>query len=158
MSENRCIGRANHLPWKLPDEWEHFKKITEGKPFLMGRKSYESPDGLYSDYRTIVLSHHPDLPLPHRPATQAHSLSEALALLAGEPEVFVLGGVSLFEELLPEVDTLYLSIVHAHIEGDVFFPEIDFSEWTLTDSIHHPADAQHVYAFSMNQYVRIPKA
>ena len=158
MSENRCIGRDNHLPWKLPDEWAHFKKITEGKPFLMGRKSYESPDGLYSSYRNVVISSREHLPLDHQPAEHAHSLDEALALLGQENEVLVLGGASLFEELLPRVDKLYLSIIHAHIEGDAFFPEINFSEWTLTESIYHPVDECHAYAFSMNQYVRAVKA
>lgn len=158
MSENRCIGRDNHLPWKLPDEWAHFKKVTEGKPFLMGRKSYETPDGLYSRYRNVVVSSHKHLSLDHQPAEHAHSLDEALALLDNEDEVLLLGGASLFEELLPRVDKLYLSIIHAHIEGDAFFPEIDFSEWTLTESLDHPADARHAYAFSMNQYVRILRA
>ena len=123
----------------------------------MGRKSYESVDGLYSTYRNIVISRHPNLPLPHQPAEQAHSLDEAFHLLNQEKEVLVLGGVSLFEELLPKVDKLYLSIIHADIEGDVFFPEVDFSEWKCTFSQYHPADEQHAYAFSMNQYVRAPK-
>lgn len=158
MSENHCIGRGNTLPWKLPDEWAHFKKITTGKPFLMGRKSYESPDGLYSHYRNVVVSSQQHLSLDHQPAEQAHTLAEALALLAHENEALVLGGASLFEELLPRVDKLYLSIIHAHIEGDAFFPEINFSEWTLTESIYHPVDECHAYAFSMNQYVRAVKA
>jgi dihydrofolate reductase len=158
MSENRCIGRDNHLPWNLPDEWANFRRISEGKAFLMGRKSYESPDGLYSDYRNVVLSRHPNLPLPHQPAELASSLDEALAALAHEDQVLILGGVSIFEELLPRTDRLYLSIIHAHIEGDVFFPEVDFSEWTRIESIDHPADDHHAYPFSMNQYVRAAKA
>lgn len=158
MSENRCIGRDNHLPWKLPDEWANFKKVTEGKPFLMGRKSYESPDGLYSPYRNVVVSSQEHLALGHQSAEHARNLDEALALLTPEEEVMVLGGASLFEELLPRVDKLYLSIIHAHIEGDAFFPEINFSEWTLIESLYHPTDERHAYAFSMNQYVRVAKA
>ena len=158
MSENRCIGRDNHLPWKLPDEWANFKKVTEGKPFLMGRKSYEASDGLYSPYRNVVVSSHEHLSLDHQPAEHARSLDEALALLSNEDEVLVLGGASLFEELLPRVDKLYLSIIHAHIEGDAFFPEVDFSDWTLTESLFHSTDDRHAYAFSMNQYVRPAKA
>jgi len=157
MSENHCIGKEGHLPWNLPDEWVHFEKITDGKPFLMGRKSYESPDGLYSSYRNVVVSTRDSLTLDHQPAEQAHSLGEALSVLANEAEVLVLGGVSLFEEMLPKVDKLYISIIHAHIEGDVFFPKVDFSEWKLTESLYHPADANHAYAFSMNQYVRAAK-
>jgi len=74
MSENRCVGQGDHLPWKLPDEWEYFKKTTEGKPFLVGRKSYEAPDGLYSSYRNVVVSSRDDLRLEHQPAEQAHNM------------------------------------------------------------------------------------
>ncbi len=155
MSENRCIGLNNSLPWNLPDEWAYFKTITDGKPFLMGRKSFESPDGLYSTYRNIVISNQTTLTIPADPPTeQAHSISEALKLVADEAEVVVLGGVSIFEELLPRVEKLYISIIHAHIEGDVYFPEIDFSQWQLTYSQFHAADSRHHYAFSMNQYGR----
>ena len=155
FSENRCMGRNNSLPWQLPDEWAYFRRISEGKPFLMGRKSYESPDGLYSSYRNVVLSSRDNLPLARQPAEQARSLAEALDLLTHEDEVLVLGGVSIFEELLPKVEKLYLSIIHAHIDGDVFFPEIDFSGWKLIYSNYHSIDEHHAYAFSMNQYVRV---
>ncbi|HEV7348808.1 dihydrofolate reductase [Telluribacter sp.] len=153
MSENRTIGRDNRLPWNLPDEWANFKKVTEGKPFLMGRKSFESQDGLYSSYRTLVLSSQPDLDLPEN-VEQARSLGEAFDLLREEEEVFILGGESLFEKLLPQTHKLYLTIVHAHIQGDTFFPEINWPDWHLVQSERHEADADHAYAFSMNQYVR----
>jgi dihydrofolate reductase len=158
MSENRCIGRNNRLPWNLPDEWVNFHRISEGKPFLMGRKSYEAADGLYSHYRNVVVSSQEGLSLSHQPAEQAHCPADALRLLADEEQVLLLGGASLFAELLPQVDILFLSIIHAHIEGDAFFPEIDFSEWTLTESVYHPIDDRHAYAFSMNQYVRVTEA
>ncbi|GAB3175034.1 dihydrofolate reductase [Telluribacter humicola] len=153
MSENRVIGSDNHLPWSLPDEWENFKKVTHGKPFLMGRKSFNSPDGLHSSYRNVILSTKPDLSLPES-FEQAHSLEEAFDLLAEEEEVFVLGGSNVFEELLPRVDKLYLSIIHAKVDGDAFFPEINWDDWQLIDSQRHEADDRHAYAFSMNQYIR----
>ncbi|TDB64138.1 dihydrofolate reductase [Arundinibacter roseus] len=156
MSENRCIGQNNHLPWRLPDEWAYFKQVTDGAPFLMGRRSYESPDGLYSSYRNVVLSKRKSLKLTG-PTEQAQSLDEAFDLLANEKEIFVLGGVAVFEELLPHVQKLYLSIVHTVIEGDVYFPEINWEDWQLTQHIFHEADAEHSYAFSMNQYVRRKK-
>ncbi len=156
MSENRCIGQNNHLPWKLPDEWAYFKQVTDGAPFLMGRRSYESPDGLYSSYRNVVLSKQESLHLTG-PTEHAQSLDEAFDLLANEKEIFVLGGVAVFEELLPDVQKLYLSIVHTIIEGDVYFPEINWEEWQLSQHIFHEADAEHAYAFSMNQYVRRKK-
>ncbi len=155
MSENHCVGQGDHLPWKLPDEWEYFKKTTAGKPFLIGRKSYEAPDGLYSGYRNVVVSTRNGLILNHQPAEQAQSLEEALTMLAHEEEVFVLGGVSIFEEMLPRADKLYLTIVHATIEGDAYFPEIDWTNWKEVYSDRHEADDRHAYAFSMKRFVRV---
>ncbi len=154
MSENHCVGQDGHLPWKLPDEWKYFKLTTDGKPFLIGRKSYDSPDGLYSSYRNVVVSSQEDLALTHLPAEQAESLDEALATLANEEEVFVLGGASIFEALLPRADKLYLTIVHTNVEGDAYFPEIDWAEWREVYSDRHEADEQHEYAFSMKRYTR----
>ena len=157
MSENRCVGQDGHLPWKLPDEWAYFKKTTHGKPFLIGRKSYESPDGLYSSYRNVVVSTRDDLALAHQPAEQAPSLNEALAMLAGEDEVFILGGVTIFEAMLPRADKLYLTIVHATIEGDAYFPEIDWADWQEVYSKYHETDARHEYAFTVKRYIRTHK-
>ncbi len=154
MSENRCVGQGDHLPWKLPDEWEYFKKTTDGKPFLVGRKSYEAADGLYSRYRNVVVSSRDNLALEHQPAEQARNLDEALAMLANEEEVFVLGGVSIFKELLPRADKLYLTIVHATIEGDAYFPEVNWADWKEVYCDRHEADDQHKYAFSMKRFVR----
>jgi dihydrofolate reductase len=153
MSENHVIGKQNHLPWHLPDEWVHFKKVTQGKPFLMGRKSFEAPDALHSSYRNVILTS--DIPDHPEPLTEyAKDISGALALLSGENEVFVLGGATVFREMLPLVQRLYLTIVHAQVEGDAFFPVVDQNDWELTSSEYHGIDDQHVYSFSMNVYVR----
>jgi len=154
MSENHCVGQGDHLPWKLPDEWEYFKKTTDGQPFLVGRKSYEAPDGLYSSYRNVVVSSRNNLKLEHQPAEQAHNLAEALTMLADEEEVFVLGGVSIFKEMLPRAHKLYLTIVHATIEGDAYFPEIDWADWREIYSERHEPDERHAHAFSMKRFVR----
>ena len=154
MSENRCIGRDDRLPWKLPDEWKYFKETTQGRPFLIGRKSYKSPDGLYSDYRNVVVSTRDDLELPEQPAEQARSLDEALERLSDEEEVFVLGGARIFEQLLPRADRLYVTIVHAVVEGDAFFPEVRWNDWREVYAKYHPADGQHAHAFTMKRYVR----
>lgn len=153
MSENRVIGHENRLPWHLPDEWAHFREVTGNRPFIMGRKSFEAPDALHSPYLNIILS-------SSRPASDdptvvyAENISEALALLSAENEVFILGGASVFEEMLPLAHKLYLTIVHAQLEGDAFFPVLQQSDWELADSVYHAADDRHAFAFSMNLYVR----
>ncbi|KAA6440815.1 dihydrofolate reductase [Dyadobacter flavalbus] len=153
MSENRVIGLENRLPWHLPDEWKHFRKVTEGKAFLMGRKSFEAPDALHSAYRNVILSSQK----PEKTELDveyAKDISEALALLSGENEVFVLGGATVFREMLPMAQRLYLTIVHTQVEGDAFFPDFDPDEWVLASSEFHDTDHKHQYAFSMNLYIR----
>jgi len=153
MSENRVIGIDNSLPWHLPDEWKHFKKVTNGKPFLMGRKSYEAPDALHSTYRNVILTTHTEANEEEN-AEYAPNLETALALLHDENEVFVLGGASVFLQALPLVDKLFLTIVHAHVDGDAYFPAISLADWELVSSEYHGIDEDHKYSFSMNLYVR----
>jgi dihydrofolate reductase len=153
MSENRVIGINNSLPWHLPDEWAHFRKLTDGKPFLMGRKSFEAPDSLHSSYRNVILTSH--IPAKKEPRTEyVKDISGALALLSDEKEVFVLGGASVFLQMLPLVRRLYLTIVHAQVEGDAYFPVVNRDDWELASSEFHGIDDQHVYSFSMNLYIR----
>lgn len=153
MSENHVIGLENSLPWHLPDEWKNFRKVTEGKPFITGRKSYEAPDALHSSYRNVVLSRHPfttdDGSTEHAPTLEA-----AIALLHDEKEVFILGGASVFGQALPIVEKLFLTIVHAHIDGDAYFPAISLADWEMVESEYHDTDDEHAYSFSMNVYER----
>lgn len=153
MSENRVIGLDNSLPWHLPDEWAHFRKVTDGKAFIMGRKSFEAPDALHSTHRNVILTAHAPS-TPEALTEYAKDISEALALLSGEDDVFVLGGASVFAQMLPLVQRLYLTIVHAQIEGDAYFPAFDQDDWQLLSSEFHDKDEAHAYAFSMNLYVR----
>lgn len=153
MSENHVIGLDNSLPWHLPDEWAHFRKVTAGKAFMMGRKSFEAPDALHSDYRNVIVTSNP--PANAELHTEyAKDISGAIALLSGETDVFILGGASIFQQMLPLADRMYLTIVHAHIEGDAYFPAFDPDDWQLTSSEFHGIDDDHQYSFSMNLYVR----
>lgn len=153
MSENHVIGQGNRLPWHLPDEWEHFRKVTDGKAFLTGRKSFEAPDALHSSYKNVVLTRHPN-PEKQADPEYAEDLASGIALLKEENEVFVLGGASVFGQALPLAEKLYLTIVHANVEGDAFFPKINWDHWELVSSEYHETDARHQYAFSMNLYNR----
>lgn len=153
MSENHVIGKQNSLPWHLPDEWKNFRKVTEGKAFLMGRTSYEAPDALHSTYRNVVLSNHGDH-TDHGNTQYAVDLEQAMTLLSDENEVFVLGGASVFSQMMPRAEKLFLTIVHAHIEGDAFFPAVSLAEWDMISSEYHGIDEEHEYSFSMNVYVR----
>lgn len=147
MSENQVIGINNKLPWHLPDEWKNFRKITEGKPFITGRKSYQAPDALHSTYRDVVLTSQNDI---LSEVEHAASLDEALKIFENEKEVFILGGASVFKAAIHLADRIYLTVVHVHLEGDAFFPNIKSDEWDLDTTVYHEADDEHQYAFSMN--------
>lgn len=154
MSENHVIGFQNKLAWSLPADWENVHRIVTGKPCIMGRKSYESEDMLYSDYQNIVLSSRPIKNLPNN-FIHTTSLAQAFALLAHEPELIIFGGSRVFAETWPMVNYLYLTIVHHHFEGDTFFPTIDWPSWKLVKSLRHEVDEKHAYPFSLNEYQRI---
>jgi len=154
MAENRVIGRDNALPWHLPDDLARFKQRTQGHVVIMGRRTFESVGRPLPDRRSIVVTRKHD----YHPAGVeiAHSLGEALELARGaDPdEVFILGGAEIYTLALPEADRLELTIVHADVTGDTFFPECDLAEWTLLKEQRHEADARHAYAFSFRTYER----
>ncbi len=153
ISENRVLGKDNKLVWELPGDWENFKKVTANKAFIMGRKSYESVDMLYSDRLNVVLSRRATLDLPEQ-YVQAKSLQAGIDLLSAEEEIFILGGALVFAESLPLANYLYLTIVHHEFEGDAFFPEVDWTQWEEVQSVYHPKDERHAYAFSLQEYQR----
>lgn len=154
VAENFVIGRHNTLPWHLPDDWARFRARTAGQPFVMGRLSFESPDALLSDYRNVILSNRTDLQLPPR-CELAHNWQQVWQLLENEPDVFILGGAKVFAEALPQANRLYLTEVHAQVDGDAFFPHFDRKEWLNVRREYHPADAEHAYAFTFADYERV---
>ena len=151
QSENRVLGRDNDLPWHLPADLKRFKKLTVGHTMVMGRKTWESIGRPLPRRRSLVLSRDPDFRAEG--AEVFRDLDEALAAAPGE-EVFVIGGASLFAESLPRADRLYLTWVHADVEGDVFCPELDLSAFERIESTRHPADARHAYAFTFETWHR----
>jgi len=151
-AENGVIGRAGALPWRLSEDLKRFKRLTVGHPVVMGRKTWESLGRALPGRRNLVVSRSPGYAAAG--AEVFSSLDEALAACAGEGEVFVIGGAALYAEALPRADRLYLTRVHAAVEGDVTFPEIDPADWTLISEESHEADARHDHAFSFRVYER----
>jgi len=145
MSENRVIGLRNALPWRLPADLRHFRRVTLGKAVLMGRKTFESIGHPLEGRRNIVLSRDPHFRAGG--CLIAPSLDEALAHAGGD-EVLVIGGASIYEQVLPRTERIYLTLVHAQVEGDTFFPSIDEDEWLTIARTDHPADERNVFPYS----------
>lgn len=154
MAENRVIGRAGALPWHLPQDIRRFKRRTVGHAVIMGRRTFESLGGPLPDRRAIVITRRRDFTAGG--ATVAHSLEEAIDIARGwnEREVFILGGAEIYSLALPLADRLELTVVHAEIEGDTFFPEFDMAAWVLIDDDRREADRRHRHAFSFRCYER----
>jgi dihydrofolate reductase len=127
MANNRVIGIENRLPWHLPADLQHFKKITMSKPILMGRKTYESIGRPLPGRENIVLTR--DEHFKPAGCTVYHSIEDALAATEDYEEVMVIGGDSFYQQLISKADQLYLTFIELDIEGDAFFPEVDLDEW-----------------------------
>lgn len=128
MAINRAIGFENHLLWHIPEDLRHFKALTLGHAVIMGRKTFESlPCGALPQRRNIVIS-----------ATKRYldgcevypSVEKAIEACEDEPEVFVIGGESVYRQFLPMADRIYLTLVECRPnKADSFFPEIDMAKW-----------------------------
>ena len=125
-----------------------------GKAVLMGRLTFESIGKALPGRRNIVVTRSPDFEAPG--CTLVDSLEAGLAAAGGEEEVVIMGGAAFYAEGLPLAQRLYLTRVHAEVEGDVRFPEIDPEEWCVVESEDHPADERHAYAFTSSVLERTP--
>jgi dihydrofolate reductase len=117
VARNRGIGYKGELPWKLPEDMRRFKQITTGHAVLMGRKTFEALGKPLPNRRNVVLTHRAIPGVETYPAIEA-----ALAGLAGEQRVFVIGGGEVYAQLLGNADELYLTHVHREVTADAFFP------------------------------------
>lgn len=146
LADNRVIGVRNTLPWRLPADLKHFRRLTTGHPVIMGRRNFESIGRALPERANIVVTRRSDYRAPG--CTVVRSIEAALALANGAHEVFIIGGAEIYAQTLATVDRLYLTLVHATIPGDTFFPEVDWKTWREITRERHEADDKHAYAYS----------
>jgi dihydrofolate reductase len=143
MAENGVIGRDGRLPWHLAADLKRFKSLTMGHTLVMGRKTWESIGRPLPGRRMVVVSRQAD----YRPegVEVVTSLDDALAIAsaAGDEEVFVIGGAEIYQLALPRADRLYMTLVLADVEGDTYFPEVEWDHWQRLDSETHEADREN---------------
>ncbi len=153
MAQNRAIGLNNDMPWHLPADLKHFKKLTSGHAIIMGRKTFESlPNGPLPNRRNIIISETLN-PVPQG-CEKVESIAEALKLIHEEQEVFIIGGGSIYEQFLPLADKLYLTIIEADFEADTYFPVINFKDWELTEKEVMDNDLQADFVYRFETYER----
>ncbi|MGI9517101.1 MAG: dihydrofolate reductase [Pirellulaceae bacterium] len=153
MSENGVIGRDGDMPWRLSDDLRRFKRITMGHHLIMGRKTFDSIGRLLPGRTTIIMTRNVDYQVEG--ALIARDFASALALAAGDDEVFVVGGGEIYRTALPAVQRIYLTRVHTTLEGDTTFPEIDWDNWQRVSRESHSCDDRNNYDYTFEVYDRL---
>lgn len=156
IADNGAIGKNNDLIWRLPNDLKRFKKLTDGHTIVMGRRTFESlPKGALPNRKNVVMTS-----IPEAIGTSAFvcsSWEEMMDLTEKDPEVFIIGGASIYRDALSIANHMYLTRVHGSFEADVFFPEIDFSEWKEVYREECKADEKHPYDYTFVDYIRKEK-
>ncbi len=144
---NGTIGRDNQLPWHLPRDLQHFRRLTMGHHVIVGRKTFESIGKPLPGRTLIVVTRNQHYHAPG--CTVVHDLAAALRLAeqAGETEAFIAGGGSIYQEALAWADKIYLTAVKATVEGDTFFPTLSPNVWRQVSHTSHQADEQHTHDY-----------
>ena len=142
MTKNRVIGKDNQMPWHLPADLAWFRQNTTGKPVIMGRKTFESIGRPLPKRTNIVLSRQP---FEHDGVIWKDSLESAVDFVRDSEEIMLIGGGKLFNEYLSQADRLYLTESQTELDGDTFFPSINWDEWHIEFEQYRPADAQNPY-------------
>jgi dihydrofolate reductase len=160
MARNRVIGRGNKIPWHLPADLGHFKRVVEGKTVLFGENTYKSVMAYYEKSgrpvpygKIIVLSDDPAFEVSGNDAVVIRSVEEGLELAETE-EIYICGGMGVYRTFLPYADRLEITWVEADVEGDAYFPEIDFSSYREVSRRFREKDERNEYDMSFAVYER----
>lgn len=154
VSDNGVIGRDGGLPWHLPEDLRRFKAATLGKPVVMGRRTFDSIGRALPGRHNIVLTRVAGFRAADPGVTVAHDLDAALRAAGDVPEVMIIGGAEIYALSLPRAGRILLTRVHARIEGDTGFPELDPAQWQVVAREHFPADARHPHAMTFEELQR----
>lgn len=154
-SENRVIGKGGRIPWRLPDDFKHFKQTTMGRPIIMGRKTYEDHESALPGRLNIVVTRDPSFECAEGVEVM-NTLDAAIQRAGRESDLaFVIGGVGLFEQTFDRVQTVYETVVRTRVEaGDAVLPAFDFGGWQTRVLQEHPADERHAFAFTVYRHDR----
>ncbi len=130
VADNGTIGKDGALPWRIPADLKWFRARTMGHHVVMGRKTWVSIGRALPGRTNVVVSRDPELAVPDD-VVLVDGLGAAIdrARTGGDDEVFVIGGGELYRAALPHADRIYLTRIHADVDGDAWFPTIDAADW-----------------------------
>lgn len=145
-ASNGVIGRGDALPWRLPADLAHFKRVTMGCPIVMGRRTWDSIGRPLPGRRNLVVTRNAAWSAPGAEARS--SLEDAIAACSGAADVFVIGGAQLYAQALGRADRVVATEIAETYDGDATFPALDAAEWRIASREAHPAGADTpAYAF-----------
>lgn len=158
MAQNRVIGDGNAMPWHIPEDLKLFKRLTLGKPVIMGRKTFDSIGRPLPGRANIVITRNPDWSHPGVDTTRTPDDALALALekarISGLDEVIVMGGATIYQQLLTKADRIYLTHIGKAFKGMALFPELASKDWKI--AAEEPLETKENYGFDVifRQYDR----
>ncbi len=155
ISRNRVIGKDNRLPWHMPDDLSYFFRITRERHIIIGRKNYEANGKALPNRVNIVVTRKKDYLAPG--CIVVHNLEDAIdyARERGEDEAFISGGSEIYKATLDISDRIYLTLIDAEVEGDVYYPELDMNMWQVVSEEKHKADLRNKYNYTYYIFERI---
>ena len=147
-SENNAIGKNGQLLWHLPNDLKFFKNTTWGFPVIMGRKTFESVNKPLPGRTNIVITSKPGWGATG--VITVRNLEESIqkAIETNSKQAFIIGGGEIYKQSMDIADKIYITRVHANLDGDTFFPVIDKSKWQLTADELFEKDEKHAYSYS----------
>lgn len=162
IAENAVIGVDNKLPWHLPGDLQYFKSVTMGKPLLMGRKTFESLGKPLPGRPHIIITRDKHYNVDSfqncyvvHDVGEVLRLAENLALVNTSDEVVVIGGAEIYKVMLPKAERLYVTEVHANVDGDTYFPDYDKTQWREVGRELFKASGSNPYDYSFVVFARI---
>jgi len=147
-AHNRVIGQGGSIPWHLPDDLQHFKRITSGHTIVMGRTTFTSIGHPLPQRRNIVLTHTDDI---HLPGIEIIHSREAVFALG---DVFIIGGATVYQQFIESADRLYITEIALDIKGDTFFPAWDRQAFTLVSTHEGSVDDKNIFPHTFFLYQR----
>lgn len=155
MANNRVIGADNKMPWHLPADLQHFKKITTGKPIIMGRKTFESIGRPLPGRRNIVITRNTNYTVSG--AEVVTTPEAALTLVKDEKEVMIIGGGNIYQQFLNYADRLYLTFIALDVEGDTQFPDyLKAANWEVQEEMLNTRDDKNKYSYKFVTLHKVP--
>ena len=154
VAKNMAIGKDNKLLWHLPEDLKRFKEITTGKTIIMGSRTFDSLGRVLPNRKHIVLTDIKEQCIDNEQVEFVYSMDEIKKYADDNEENFVIGGASMYRQLMPYANKMYVTEIDKEFDGDVFFPEINKEEWKEVSREKGLTDEKNPYVYEYVTYVR----